>query len=257
MIITKLQGGLANQIFQWAYAKNLSTKWNMPLILDTSFYNNQIGLTPRKFSLDHFENMEYELLSDNLSLISNKKFTRFIDGSDIKYDPSMNYYLDGYWQSEDLFKENEKVIRESLKPSESKQNSLNKTPLIDCNNVSIHIRRTDYLTSNGFHPVQSIDYYKNALDLISDWDYIFVFSDDIQWCKDNLQFKNMIFMSGFTDVEDIWLQSMCKNNIIANSSFSWWGAWLNENPNKKVIAPLNWFGSQSSDNIVPSSWIRI
>jgi hypothetical protein len=126
--------------------------------------------------------------------------------------------------------------------------------------VSLHVRRTDYVTSNGYHPVQSIEYYKNAIDIIGDYDYIFVFSDDIQWCKDNLKFKNMVFMEGFSDIEDLHIMSLCQNNIIANSSFSWWGAWLNIHPEKKIIAPTNWFGEQANLNtsdMIPSDWIKI
>ena len=131
---------------------------------------------------------------------------------------------------------------------------------IDENNISIHIRRTDYVTSNGYHPVQSIEYYKQAIEIIGDYDNIFVFSDDINWCKENLKFDNMIFVDGNDDVEDMWLMSICNHNVIANSSFSWWGAWLNNNPDKKVIAPNNWFGSQTNLNtndLIPNTWIKI
>ena len=100
---------------------------------------------------------------------------------------------------------------------------LKNTPFIDNNTTSVHIRRTDYINSNGYHPVQTLDYDKNAIDEIGDYDYLFVFSDDIDWCRNNLKFKNMIFMTGFSDIEDLYLMSMCRNNIIANSSFSWWG----------------------------------
>ena len=96
--------------------------------------------------------------------------------------------------------------------------------------------------------------------MIGDYKNIVVFSDDIPWCKENLIFDNIIFIEGNKDYEDLWLMSLCEHNIIANSSFSWWGAWLNENKNKKVVSPLNWFGQQSNTNqsdIVPESWIKI
>jgi hypothetical protein len=92
------------------------------------------------------------------------------------------------------------------------------------------------------------------------YDNILVFSDDISWCKDNLKFDKMNFIEGLDNVEDMWLMSLCDNNIIANSSFSWWGAWLNSNFNKKVIAPLHWFGDSANLNtsdIIPTNWIRI
>lgn len=262
MIITKLQGGLGNQMFQWAFGKHLSNKYNVSFYIDVNFYKQDImGVTKRTYSLSKFPNLKSKFIE---SVVNNGKvFSRFNEPSkftNLEYNESNNYYLDGYFQSEKYFLESSDLIRKELSPSDEILKKLNLTPFIDTNVVSLHVRRTDYVTSNGYHPVQSIEYYKKALDIIGEYDYIFVFSDDIQWCKDNLKFTNMIFMEGFDDVEDIWLMSMCKNNIIANSSFSWWGAWLNSNPNKKVIAPNNWFGSQTNlntDDIVPNNWIKI
>jgi hypothetical protein len=259
MIITKLQGGLANQLFQWAHARSLSIDLNTEFYLDLSFYQHTLpGVTPRRYQLDSFPNMK----ASTLYLDQNTIHQRVTD--DFKFKDlskiNMNHYLDGYWQSEKYFKHNRESILNDLKPSDELMDKLLKTPFIDTNVVSMHIRRTDYVTSNGFHPVQSIEYYQRALDIIGDYDYIFVFSDDINWCRENLNFKNIIFMEGFSDIEDLYLMSLCKNNIIANSSFSWWGAWLNKNPNKKVIAPLNWFGSQSNldtSDIIPDNWIKI
>jgi len=263
MIITKLQGGLANQIFQWAYGRHLSNKYNVDLYADLNFYSqNILGITKRTYSLSKFPKINFQLF--NQSNLSNSRIFQKINDNfqfnELIYDNNYNYYLDGYWQSEKFFYESADLIRGELTPSDEILKKLNLTPFIDTNVVSLHVRRTDYVTSNSFHTVQSIEYYKKALDIIGEYDYIFVFSDDIQWCKDNLTFNNMIFMEGFDDVEDIWLMSMCKNNIIANSSFSWWGAWLNSNPNKKVIAPNNWFGKNvniNSGNIVPDEWIKL
>ena len=263
MILTRLQGGMGNQIFQWAYGRHLSNKYNLELYIDLIFYNQHMtGTTKRSYSLSKFPKIKSEIF--NTSILSNSKtFQQLNDNfkfNELTYNNNFNYYLTGYWQSENYFLESSDLIRNELSPSDSILKKLNLTPFIDTNVVSLHVRRTDYVTSNGYHPVQSIEYYKKALDVIGEYDYIFVFSDDIQWCKDNLTFNNMIFMEGFDDVEDLWLMSMCKNNIIANSSFSWWGAWLNNNLNKKVIAPNNWFGSKvnlSVDSIIPNNWIKI
>ena len=262
MIITKLQGGLGNQMFQWAFGKHLSNKYNVPFYIDANFYKQDImGVTKRTYSLSKFPNLKSSFIESAVN--NGKEFLRFNEPSrftNLEYNESNNYYLDGYFQSEKYFLESSDLIRSELSPSDEILKKLNLTPFIDSNVVSLHVRRTDYVTSNGYHPVQSIEYYKKALDIIGEYDYIFVFSDDIQWCKDNLTFNNMIFMEGFDDVEDLWLMSMCKNNIIANSSFSWWGAWLNSNPNKKVIAPDNWFGKNvniNSGDIVPDEWIKL
>lgn len=254
MIISRLQGGLGNQMFQWAYGRSLELKYNKKLYLETSFYTN----TFRSYSMNKFPNMTSELFRP-----SNIKCTEITDSyfyNEIDLDIKYNYFLNGYWQSEQYFKEYQDIIRKELAPSDEILEKLKKTPLLDTNTISIHIRRTDYVTSNGYHPVQSLEYYENAIKTIGDYDYLFVFSDDIQWCKNNLTFNNIIFIEGLSDVEDLWLQSLCKHNIIANSSFSWWGAWLNNNPDKKVIAPNNWFGSQvnlNTSDILPKEWIKI
>lgn len=265
MIITKLQGGLANQIFQWAYAKYLSEKYSTPFYLDLSFYLNQFGVTKRNFSLNKFPNLSYNILPNtNLSEWSNEKnknkIVKINDDfryKELEYKEDCHYYLDGYWQSEKYFIEIENIIRESLKPTETIKSRFEEYSIK--NSISIHIRRTDYINSNGFHPLQTIDYYKKGLEIIGKYDNLLIFSDDIKWCKENLKFDNMIFIEGNDDIEDLWLMSLCDNNIIANSSFSWWGAWLNENPNKKVIAPKKWFGktNQNSKDIIPELWIKI
>ena len=250
MVITRIQGGLGNQLFQWAHARALSLKYNIPCYLD--IHDVSGGGTHRDFTLDVFPNLYYELA--NINSISNVIVDNFnfspitMTESEVK---NSVIYLNGYWQTEKYFIEYADIIR----------NELRSNVKIDLgNSTSLHVRRTDYLKSNGFHPVQPIEYYEKAISLIGDYERLLVFSDDIQWCKDNLKFDNMTFIEGYKDYEDIWTMSMCKNNIIVNSSFSWWGAWLNENPDKKVIAPLNWFGPQSNLNtsdIIPNEWIKI
>lgn len=259
MIISKIQGGLGNQMFQYAYGKHLSYKYNTEIRFDIRFY--EMNLTPkREFLLDKFPNT-FPNTNINVSLIG--PLYPIVDDFNYKELPKpvgCNYYLDGYWQSEKYFKVSSDLIREDFKPSEELLTKLLSTPFIDTNTISLHVRRTDYVTSNGYHPVQSIEYYQKAIKTIGDYDHIFIFSDDIQWCKDNLKFDNMVFMEGFTDIEDLYLMSMCKHNVIANSSFSWWGAWLNNNKDKKVIAPSKWFGEKANLNqndIIPKEWIKI
>lgn len=252
MIVSKIQGGLGNQMFQWALHRYLSLRNDTDTYLDLSAYDNY----NRPFSLSKFS-ISYDVM--NSSNITNRILDNFYY-KDIILDTDKDYYIDGYWQCEKYFIDIEDVIRDDFSPTDLVRESLLKTPFIDKNIVSMHIRRTDYVSSNGYHPIQPISYYEKALEVIGDYDYIFIFSDDIDWCRENLKFERMIFMTGFTDIEDMYLMSMCKNNIIANSSFSWWGAWLNNNPNKIVVAPLNWFGQSAglnSSDIVPESWIKI
>jgi len=266
MIVSKLQGGLANQIFQWAYARSLSEKYNTPLYLDILSYQHQSGITKRNFSLDCFPNIKYNIMPNerNISLWNNENKNVVVKLNDnfyykeLKYNNDAHYYLNGYWQTEKYFKEHEDIIKKELSPSE--EDLIRLKSMIPPESVSLHIRRTDYVTSNGFHPVQTIEYYEKALSLIGDYKNIVVFSDDISWCKENLPFDNIKFIEGNKDFEDLWLMSLCDHNIIANSSFSWWGAWLNNNINKKVVAPSNWFGQQANTNtsdIIPENWIKL
>lgn len=257
MIISKIQGGLGNQLFQWAFAKSLSEKYNKSLYLDLNFYNNQIGVTKREFSLNKFPNLRYKIHNQKPKSSVIRITDDFIFRTHTLLDNYI-YYLDGYWQSERYFMEISNTIRDSLRMSGSKKELFSKNNF--SGSVSMHIRRTDYVTSNGYHPVQSIEYYKNALDIIGKYENLYVFSDDINWCKSNLRFKDMTFVQNSEDIDDLWMMSLCDHNIIANSSFSWWGAWLNKNTNKKVISPKRWFGEQTnlnSDDIIPVSWIKI
>lgn len=255
MILTKLQGGLGNQLFQWAVSRSLSIKNNTEYYFDLSYFSS--------FNYGNAKKWNFEL--DKFNIILNKP----INYPNLEYilddfhyrEINDNSYLDGYWQCEKYFIENDETIRMDLKIKNELLIYLkNKYPILSENTISLHVRRGDYVTSNGYHPVQTIDYYQKAIEIIGDYDYIFVFSDDIKWCKDNFKFDNIKYIEGETNIVDMYIMSLCKHNIIANSSFSWWGAWLNENKDKKVIAPINWFGSSSnlySDDIIPKKWIKI
>jgi hypothetical protein len=256
MIITKLQGGLGNQLFQWAYGKSLAVKHNTNLFLDTSFYSNQIGNTPRSYELNKFPNFNHQ--NTEVEPKSTIKVNDNFYHNELSYNQDYNYELDGFWQSEKYFLNISDLVREQLQPTNQIIEKLKKH--INGNSISLHIRRTDYVTSNGYHPVQSIDYYNKALEIIGDYDQLLIFSDDINWCKENLNYKNMVFIENQTNIEDMWLMSLCNHNIIANSSFSWWGAWLNKNEDKIVIAPKNWFGDFTNLNsldIFANNWITI
>ncbi len=265
MIITKIIGGLGNQMFQWAFGKSLSLYLKVPMYLDTNGYANQIGLTAREFQLGLFSKLKYQIASgDDIrnypkswGVLKDRFYFNEIDRI-IKGDIDCGLYLDGYWQSEKYFLGHDKEIRDIL--SMTYQESKNYKHLIEPDSVSIHIRRTDYVSSNGYHPVQPISYFHHGIDIIGDYNKMYVFSDDIGWCKTNLTFKNMVFMEGRTGLDDLRLMSLCSHNIISNSSFSWWAAWLNENTDKKVVAPSNWFGPQADLNtsdIIPEKWIKI
>ena len=257
MVVIKLQGGLGNQLYQWAFSKAFE-EHNIDTYLDNSFYNNQIGVTPREFSLNKLPFIKYQLFSNKNCDKQIKIVRDDFQYKSFNYSSKFLYFFDGYWQNYRYFKNISHTIKNNLKPS---KNFIDKN-FIDNNSVSIHVRRTDYLKLQDYHPVLPLSYYTRALKKIGNYSKIYIFSDDIEWCKNNFNYNNCIFVENTNDIESLWLMSMCSNNIIANSSFSWWAAWLNSNPNKIVIAPTTWFGpayADKKDNFenLPPEWIKL
>jgi hypothetical protein len=169
-----------------------------------------------------------------------------------------NMIINGYFQSEKYF--DKYLVKSYFEPKKAvKQKLISKYSEYLDKSVSIHVRRGDYLYAQDYHPVQTKEYYMKAMSEFSSDSIFFVFSDDINWCKDNLSEMNCRFIEDQKDYEDMFLMSMCRHNIIANSSFSWWGAWLNNNPSKKVIAPEKWFGPNcphDTKDLIPEYWVR-
>ncbi|MFH1461878.1 MAG: alpha-1,2-fucosyltransferase [bacterium] len=285
MIITKLQGGLGNQMFQYAIGRFLAQKNKTELKLDLSFYCNKQNEPQRIYSLENFnikENIATQKEIEDFEKYKNKSgwkhffyksfFTNdsiYVKEKQFNFDPKVlktydNSYLDGYWQNEKYFKSIENIIRENFtlknKLPDNLQNIL--TKIKNPNSISLHIRRGDYVNKENYN-VLPIEYYNEAIKIITEKNsdiHLFIFSDDIVWAKNNLNTEFPItFIYGNKDYQDLILMSLCKHNIIANSSFSWWGAWLNSNPNKIVIAPKKWFNKTeiNTEDLIPKSWIKI
>lgn len=285
MIIIKLIGGLGNQLFQYAAGRLLAEKLGCPLKLDVTGYKNQSGLTPRYYELGVFNIKESFANIEDINLLKNKKrsfFQKLFGIKKIYYYSEKNFgfneeflnltkntYLNGYWQSEKYFLEISDILRKEFSfknpPDRETKNLLNQIKHI--NSVSLHIRRGDYVSDSqtkAAHYVDLEEYYKKAVNYImenSNNPHFYIFSDDPQWVKDNFikDFDYTIIDFNPTDkgYEDLRLMSTCKHNIIANSSFSWWGAWLNNNPEKIVIAPSKWFNisEYNTKDLIPESWI--
>jgi hypothetical protein len=161
--------------------------------------------------------------------------------------------LMGYFQSEKYFGHCAEEIRRVFTPraelSQEMETAFGRLP--DGNTCSVHVRRTDYVRNPNLFDPTSTDYYEKAISRI-DRDATFLFfSDDIAWCKERFRDRRFVFIEGLTDFADMLLMSRCKAHIVANSSFSWWGAWLDANPNKIVIAPAKWFAGKYADPAVP------
>ena len=288
MIITKLIGGLGNQMFQYAAGRRAAHTNQTELKLDTSWFKNPNGAIQRDYLLNVF-NIEEAFASEEklnkfrgarqnvlIKLIASyykrpyvKQRFSYFDKNILKVND--NTYLDGYWTSEKYFKDIEEIVRKEFtfkdKPDAVNQKMINS--IKNCDSISIHIRRGDYIfdeTTNKYHGVCGLDYYSNSVAMIVKKvknPYFFIFSDDIKWVKQNLHLKfpcvYVDYNIGKKDYEDMRLMSNCHHNIIANSSFSWWGAWLNQYKNKIIIAPKKCFRDKSIDttDLIPQPWIKI
>lgn len=258
-VSVKLIGGLANNMFQLSCAHAYAKRYDKIIIIDDSVLGAHKNI----------ENYKTNILS-NINFIKSKNFSDFKVYNETTFHyaeiPQLdnNVLLSGYFQSEKYFKDYEQEIRQLFSfPIEWIQTMQNKhTSILQDEKIcSIHVRRGDYLTLPDHHPAVSLNYIMKAVRQFPEEYKFIVFSDDQEWCKKNLMGDKFIFTEPQTDVEDLWLMTQCKNNIIANSSFSWWGAWLNPNPDKKVIAPTKWFGKSYANNntidLIPETWTQI
>lgn len=296
MVYVKLISGLGNQLFQYAIGRMISLRNNVPLKLDVSFFNNQ---SLRQFKLNHYNinadiatpsEVDTFLINYRSNSIKSKIFRKvnnhipklyqryFVESEPFVYEPDIfkvsgNIYLEGYWQNQAYFTDFDERILNELKVKESYSeiaedylNEIKDNP----SSVSIHIRRGDYLTDKQAFEMMGvlpIDYYNEAIKVISSKlkkTHYFVFSDDLEWAKDKLKVGSAItfvdFKGEMSDYMELELMSQCSHNIIANSSFSWWGAFLNTNPTKIVISPKNWMKSPAVNgkvNIQMSNWIKL
>lgn len=273
MVVVQLIGGLGNQLFQYAAAKSLAIEKKKKLCIDVSQFENY---KLHNYALNHFNIFSNIYRRPNKYL---RKIKNFLKKSVYYKEVGFGYnkeliningdaiFLEGYFQSEKYFLKYEKEIRNDFEIITPLKTITKETieQIQRVNSVSIHIRRGDYLT-NQLHNTNKENYYEKALEIIEsrvDKPVFFVFSDDMDWVKLNFSTKQetvfIDFNDALTNFEDLKLMYSCKHNVIANSSFSWWGAWLNQNPDKVVIAPKQWFNDDSIyvEDIIPTSWVKI
>jgi hypothetical protein len=254
MVSSDLIGGLGNKMFQISAAYSLSIDNNDECLFEIKNFSNAHQTVPT-----YFENIFRKI---NFGIFNPKNHYQepFFHYKSIDY--SYDLLISGYFQSEKYFKHNRKKILDLFSIDDHSLNYINKKygKLLENKTCSIHIRRGDYLSLPNHHPICDISYYLESIENFDKDTLFLIFSNDIEWCKQNLSLDNKIFVENEKDYIDIWLMSLCDHNIIANSSFSWWGAWLNENQNKKVIAPKNWFGSAINHNtkdLYCDGWVLI
>jgi hypothetical protein len=290
-VIVQLTGGLGNQLFQYAVARAISLRNNMDLKVDINFFKtykwHDYSLNPFNILKDYISEVDINKSVYNHSLYK-KMLVKL--GFKINWDESiyqersLDYddkvlgikkttYLKGYWQSEKYFEEIADVIRKDFRIT-IEPSPLNDAVLKDINSVNavaLHVRRGNFVSEPdllSFHGTCSLEYYQKAVEYMNERvenPVYFLFSNDITWCKESLNLDiNINYVdinSDKTDYEDLRLMMNCKHQIIANSTFSWWGAWLNENPDKIVIAPKQWFADEAmngqTSDLIPEDWIRM
>jgi hypothetical protein len=258
-------------LFQIAATKSLSLDLNsdccFPNLYPHLNYLNQENVFQPELNhcfeyLNIFNHFCYERnhpdrksITNNLPLIQYPFYYQNINHGD-------HVNIDGFFQSEKYFKHNRDLVLDFLNFNSLEEYVRAKYSNILNNQItSIHVRRTDYVSNQNHHAVQSINYFQKAIQILEkETSHYIIFSDDINWCKLNFDMKNITFIENEKDYHEIYLMSLCNNHIISNSSFSWWGAWMNKNKNKTVIAPKKWFGpakQESSIDIIPETWIKI
>jgi hypothetical protein len=258
-VVVKLMGGLGNQMFQYAFGKRISLQTGRELILDLGFLKRR-DLGPnfvyRNYDLDIFNlsehkivdnfNEKYELIADTFDLKSKDLTPIDIIIEKCLNNKSENIYIDGYWSSPKYFLE---IINSdfSFKDPIINESTSLLQDILSSNSVLLNIRRTDFLNGN-FHGVFGKDYILNSINKLSKTEdnlKFFIFSDDIEWCKDNLNdIPNSVIVDhthkGNKFSNYLQLMTNCKHFIIPNSTFAWWSAYLSQNKNKKVIHPEIW-----------------
>lgn len=293
-IITELYGGLGNQMFQYAAGRALSHRLQVSLKLDLSKFKDY---SLRSYKLNHFDIQEDLARSEDLKTYtipengwplfffrvrnfflprhSKQIFIQKETGYDEDFDHiNRSCWLKGYWQSERYFKDIEEIIRKEFKlkekPGQSNRELLKEIEKLS--SVSVHVRRGDYVedsVTNEVHGFLGKEYYDRAIKHFEsrlESPAFFVFSDDIEWARKNISAQNPLIFVDHNgkekDYEDLRLMWNCKHHIIANSSFSWWGAWLSNHKEQNVIAPKNWFTpkimqKKGDIEIVPDRWITL
>ena len=293
MIFVKLISGLGNQLFQYAMGRQLAITRGVPLKLDLSFFETQ---QLRSYKLDHY-NIRAEVASDEevarflrvyksknrvdrvyrtLERQLPKQLRRYYKENEWwVYEPQLlkasgKLYLDGYWQHHKYFEKLHPQIRQELTLKENsypRPGNLAAEIAHNHASVSLHIRRGDYVSDKAAHNfmgVLPLEYYYRAISYLgrklSDPVY-YVFSDDLEWAKANLrQDIPLQFVEADKDYVELDMMSRCRHNIIANSSFSWWGAFLNQNPDKIVVAPSQWVipdDRNAKIHLALPSWVKL
>lgn len=269
-VTVRLKGGFGNQLFQYASGRALATQLACPFYVDTSWFSKvgsnrkyklpAIGLNTKNNDFTKAGRTRHKLASKLLPTLISGNRLHLSEPVDYGYYPlscqsSQRIYMDGYWQSEKYFSD---IRQQLLNDINLKLITLFRHAVLfpSDRTVAVHIRRGDYITQKSSQALSSA-YVKNAMaEFGSNHDFMF-FSDDINWCKETFTGNNIAFANNQSDLQDLKQMSEAAHNIIANSTFSWWSAWLNKNENQRVIAPQPWTNDDTHKDILPEHWETI
>jgi hypothetical protein len=252
-----LMGGLGNQMFQMSHAICQGWKNNIPSKFRPSSYTPMQANQPTKYLDNIFRNVVFTNDIPNITRVESGWDYTPINPS---WETSIEFF--GYFQTHKNFLGYDEQIKELFQPTDEfiKKVNLLYPEINNEGTISLHIRRGDYVSISHVLPVIGKTYIDEAIRQNGNYSTIFVFSDDVEWVKQNLTYPNQIIVTGLEDYEELWIMSLCKNNIMSNSTFSWWGSFLNKNKNKNVFTPSIWFGPSGERNfqdIYLDSWIKI
>jgi hypothetical protein len=252
-----LMGGLGNQMFQISHALCQGWRNDIPTIFKCESFTPMQANQPTKYVDNIYRNINFMNFNSRTRRVNAPwEYVNLM----VNWDSPVEFH--GYFQSSknfygfgdrlfDLFRPTEEFTQKIYKnfPEIKKENT-----------VSIHVRRGDYLSIGAILPTIDKSYIDECLNRIGNYDHIFIFSDDVNWAKENLIYENSTIVDSLEDYEDLWFISLCKINIMSNSSFSWWGVFLNKNENKQVYVPSVWFGPNGERNysdIYEKNWFKI
>jgi len=286
MIVSRLIGGIGNQMFQFAAGRALALRLGVPFQIDrrafSDYHTHAFGLTcfdieladaspqqlPNPPAEGRIQKLLRKVMPTRLTVYTERSFTFDEQVLDLPDDT----YLDGYWQTEKYFSDFADTIRADFTvvrtPSAANQRWLEQ--ITNTHSVSLHVRRGDYVTNASaaaVHGTCDLDYYERAVKHIRDTTetdpVVYVFSDDPDWVAQNLKLPYAMHLvrdnNAATNYEDLRLMTACRHHVIANSSFSWWGAWLDGRTSSITVAPDRWFAAGTPDarDLLPQRWIRL
>lgn len=289
MIVVKITNGLGNQLFQYAYARMLQNRTKQKIYLDIHDINKMSGRASGAETVTEFSTFRKYQLNDlriTLPAIDKKRVAKYYKRKNIRskfghyckelrllpvvyvnesmcnekgfhFSRWQNYYVEGYFFDKKYYEKESELLRQELNLKKKTVISEDLQEILSGRNtVSLHVRRGDFLSLG--RNMSGSDYYTKAVNYIKDKvdnPFLLIFSDDIGWVERNMDFESehrIISGRGYSDCEELKLMSMCRNNIIANSTFSYWGAWLNPNREKIVVSPRGW-----RPQIIPDPWLQL